>query len=435
MAGREIWPIDKSPPERRLALVVVIVFLVAGSAWILFSDLLLYSVIQDRAVVARLETAKGWVFVALAALLLYVVTLRSAAQIARANKTISAVVESIGDGVLLLGSDRKIIYANPASIRMLRVSNANDLRGMGASEFSRRFHVSYPDGHLVPPDQFVSQRVFDEPGPISYKAVLYPPGEPEVVIYCTAAGVRSGLGKSADLVVSIMHDITATEQLDRSRDELFTATAHAIKTPVAVIKSAAQVLEAGVPSQVSRSTAMIARQCARIERLVENLLALSRIRSGTLQLHPAEIDLHRVVEDVAAEIAGLSHGHDIDVRLEAHPRVRVDPERLQMVIRNTIHGATRSARPGGPVTVWVDCAGHDAEIGVSYQPDLSDGDPTTEFDDIGVGRFVTTMIVEAHGGTLTEQTGGGDTTVQIRLPVLSEGAVCDDGPRRRTRRR
>ena len=216
-----MWPIATPATERRVAAIVVLVFVIAGSAWVLLSDLLLYSIVHDRAAVARLETAKGWVFVALAALLVYVVTRRAAARLAKSARTISAVLESIGDGVLILGPDRAIAYANPASRQMLNADASDDLQGVGAQEFSRRFRVSYPDGRLVPPDQFVSQRVFDEAGPIRYTAVLHPPGGSEVVASCTAAGVRSEMESSADIVVSVMHDITVTEHLDSLRDELF----------------------------------------------------------------------------------------------------------------------------------------------------------------------------------------------------------------------
>ena len=422
---RDQWPLAKPASERRLALLVVLVFLVAGSLWILFTDLLLYSLIQDPIVIARIETAKGWAFVALAAFLLYVVTLRAGAKLAKATRTISKVLESIGDGVLLLGTDRTIAHANPAAVRMLKVKSVDELRGMGAPEFSRRFRVSYPDGHLVPPDQFVSQRVFDEEGTLQYNAVLYPEEGSELDLSCTAAGVRSEVGRAPELVVSIMHDITASEHLERLRDDLFAETAHAIKTPITVIKSASQMLSAAAPPQSLPSAKMIERQCLRIERLVENLLALSRIRSGTLQLHPVEVELGPVIEDVARQVKRVSNGHDILVHLDGPVQVHADRERLVMVLRNAIDAAVRTARPATPVTIQLDRSGSDGEIAVSFRPSVStDLDDTfrkeAEFDDLGVGRYVTTTIIEAHGGSFTEQFDDAVNTIRIRLPAISE---------------
>jgi len=425
MARGETWPIARPASERRLAFVVAFAFLIVGSLWVLFTDVLLYAVTHDRAVIARFETAKGWTFVGLTALLLFAITMRAATQLTRATRTTSAVLDSIGDGVLLLGSDRTIAHANPAAVRMLQAENRDALRGMGAPEFSRRYQVSYPDGHLVPPDQFVSQRVFDEDGPIRYKALLYPRKDTELVISCTAAAVRSANGGPADVVVSVMHDITATERMDRLRDELFTGTAHALKTPISVIKSASQVLSAGAPPDLLKSTTLIERQCVRIERLVENLLALSRIRSGTLQLHPACVELGPIIEDVVNQARRISNTHNVLFRQAADVRIRADRERLVMMLRNVTDAAARASRPGRPVTVRLDRRGDEAEIAVAFYPDSAHHSAETsqsdyEFDDLGVGRYVTATIVEAHGGTLTEEADDTATTIRIRLPLLVE---------------
>jgi len=422
------WPFPEPATERRVALLVVLVFVVAGTAWILSTDILLYSVVHDKTVIARVETAKGWTFVVLAAALLFAVTLRSARQLTRASRALSAILESIGDGVLLLGRDRTICYANPASVQML-ATEVDEFRGMSASEFSRRFHVSYPDGRVVPPDQFVSQRVFDEPGPLRYKAVVYPPGLDEVILHCTAAGVRQEIEDSAFMVVSVMHDITAVEQQERLRNELFASAAHAVKTPVSVIKGASQLLSAEVPAHLRSSVAMIERQCARIDRQVDNLLAFSRMSTGTLQLHPDEVELGPIVEDVTDEAAKLSHDHDIDVQLLACPHVHGDRERLAMVLRNVIHAALRGSKPGAGVLVRLERRDADAEIAVSYRPDPSKIDVVdaaregTEFDDIGVSRHVTMSLVEAHGGTLVEQSDRDHASVRIHLPVTLKDAA------------
>jgi len=425
MGESATWPIVTSATERRLALIVLAVFLVAGAVWILLTDLVLYWVVSDRTVIARLETAKGWMFVALAAGIVYWVTLRSARRLTKTSRTLAAVVKSIGDGVLILGPDRTIAYANPASVEMLN-STAADLRGMGAEEFSRRFRVSYPDGRLVPPGQFVSQRVFDQPGPIRYKAVLAPPDKPELVVSCTAACVRMEIEKAPELVVSVLSDITATEHLESLRDGLFSAAAHAMKTPVAVIKGASQLITGEAPAALRGSALMIERQCARIDRLVDNLLVLSRIRSGTLQVYPAALELDGLLEEAIAELNRLSFGHDIRVRIASRPLVHGDRERLRLVLRNALHTAARASRRGGELLLRLDENGGDAGIQVSYHHDLENaasaaGAPDADFEDMGTSRHVTAAIVEAHGGSVAERTEGGVTTVSIRLPAIPRG--------------
>ena len=108
----------------RVAATVTGVFCAAGLAWVFVTDILLYSVTRDRTLIARIETAKGWAFIGLACLLLYAVTFLSAARLDRVRRLTAAVVESIADGVLLLGHDRAIAYANPAAVRMLGLAGA-----------------------------------------------------------------------------------------------------------------------------------------------------------------------------------------------------------------------------------------------------------------------------------------------------------------------
>src|SRR5262249_1769946 len=155
------------------------------------------------------ETAKGWTFISLTSLLLYAVTFLGAARLDRVRRLTAAVVESIADGVLLLGHDRKIAHANPAAQRMLG-RPGKELIGMDAKECSRPFRVCTPSGALMPPERHISQRVFDEGGPLHDKETLHPPGG-DVVISVTAAGVRMHLGEPAMWVVSVMHDITDSD--------------------------------------------------------------------------------------------------------------------------------------------------------------------------------------------------------------------------------
>jgi signal transduction histidine kinase len=402
-----------------LALLVAAAFIVAGLAWVLLTDVLLYTFASDPVLIARVETAKGWIFVGLAAVLLYLFTLRSASRMSRARAIISTVVDSIADGVLLLGPDRRIKHANPAAARMLRCDH---LVGIGADEFSRRFHVSYPDGRIVPPDQYISQRVFDEGGPLHYKALMYPPGAGELVISATAAAVRDELGEPPHLVVSVMHDITASERMERTRDEFFAAAAHALKTPVAIIKANVQGTARGDPAQLLESMAAIDRQCRRIDRLVQNLLVLARTRTQTLQLRHEDLELAPLVERNVHEIAVtyLQRAVVTDVLEKCH--VRADGERLGLALRDLLDLACRLATPSSAVTVAVSRRGADAVVTVRYDalpPEEVTVDGCGAYDEIGIDRLVVQAIAAAHGWTLSEEKTGSAALISMRLPTLS----------------
>ena len=414
----------KPQSARRVAVTVAAIFAAVGTAWVVLTDLLLYRLVQDRVLIAYLETGKGWVFVALGCFLVYTVTLYSASRVIRAHIVVSAVVDSIADGVLLLGPERTIVHANPAALRMLRCGSLGDLLGMDSNEFSRRYRVSYPNGALVPLDQLISQRVFEEGGPLHLKGVLHPPGSQELVILATAAAVRERAAERAAMVVSVLHDITIAENLERLRDQFFAAAAHSLKTPVAVVKTHVQILSRAAAPQYRRSTAAIERQCDRIDRLVQNLLVLARMRSHTLQLEIQEVDLVALVERVTRAMAQLMLQNDLHVEIDAHPHVFGDEERLATMLSNLIDEACRSSIPGSPLRVVVTGGDVTAAIGIRHYLLPQEERPReiyTEYGDVGIARCVATTIVDAHGGTLRADTVGDETIDWVHLPA-AEGA-------------
>jgi two-component system, OmpR family, phosphate regulon sensor histidine kinase PhoR len=404
---------------REIAYTVAAAFAVAGFLWVLVSDLTLYAFASDPVLIARIETAKGWAFVAVGALFVYYITVRSASALARDRATIKAVIESIADGVLLLGRDRRIERANPAAARMLRCDN---LAGMGVEEFSRRFRVSYPNGAVLPMDEFISQRVFDEAGPLTHRIVLYPePNGSELVISAKAAAVRTSLDERPELVVSVMHDITDAAQFDRLRDDFFAAAAHSLKTPVAVIKTNAEIVSIGDTAMASESAAAIKRQCERIDLLLENLLVLARVGSNTLQLYPRDVDLRTLVERVVQQGVAARGPRDVKCDLAGSPRVHADSERLALALRNLVDSAYRLSTPRSPIQVLMTQQGCDVEVGVRHTS-IAAGQPdavlSMAYDGLGVSRLVATTIIESHGGTLRDEAAGAETTVWVRLPVL-----------------
>lgn len=407
----------RDPSARQVALSIATIFAICGLGWVLLSDLILYGFTADSAFIARFETAKGWVFVLAASVLVYLVTFHRASGVIWLRRLNQAVVDSIADGLLLLGHDRTIAHVNPAAERILGCSK-EELVGMGAREFSRRFRVSYPDGALVPPESFVSQRVFEEGGPLRYKAVLHPDGGGERIVSVIAAAVRIEAGAPARWVVSVMHDITASEKIDRMRDNFFAAAAHSLKTPVAVIKANVQALLPGETEAQHGAAASLLRQCDRVDRLVQNLSVLARARSEALTLHPHAMEVGPLAETIAAA-AERSHRREIRTETEGSLWVYADQERLALVIRNHIYEAGRLSMPATPLEIVARGEGDSVVVGFGYQPTPEREEAIElylEHDDIGVGRSVAQAIIEAHGGSLDEEVTADKVYQWIRLP-------------------
>jgi PAS domain S-box-containing protein len=402
-------------PERYTVVTIVAVFLLAGLAWVMITDMLLYAFAHDPVLVARIETAKGWIFVALAGGLLYFVTSRSVARLSRARATISTVIGSIGDGVLLLGEDRKIVRANPAAQAMLG-ADESALVGLDAREFVRRFRVSYTDGSFVAPEELISQRVFEQPGPLHYKATLHRADGDELVILATAAAVDPRPGEPVRLVVSILHDITQIEQIERLRDELFGAAAYALKAPVAIIKGSVQLLATSDPERLERSTATIERQCGRLDRLVKNLLYFSRIRAGTLRLAPATFRLEEEARLTADEMARSSAEHELRTEIASSSSVIADREAIGMLLRNLVECAFRFSARLSPVTLVVQDALGAVDVGVRYAPNPDVlTEPVHENDELAVMQTVMRAIVKAHCGSMREESSNTAVTSWVRL--------------------
>lgn len=227
---------------------------------------------------------------------------------------------------------------------------------------------------------------------------------------------------AAARVVSVMHDISETERLEDARNRFFAAAAHCLKSPVSIIKASAQLLSRSAEPQLARPLSTIERQSSRIDRLVDNLLLLARLRSGTLQLYPTRVELGRLVKDVAQEMSTASRHHEVGADVEARPSVHADRERLAVALRNVIDGGLRTSEAGSPVVVRLTERDGDAEISVRYQVSLEGGpsDAFREYDDLDVSRHVTVAVVEAHGGVLREEKVGCDTTAWIRLPAIDD---------------
>jgi two-component system sensor histidine kinase KdpD len=224
------------------------------------------------------------------------------------------------------------------------------------------------------------------------------------------------------------------------RAALFSSVTHDLRTPLASITaSASSLLEEGVPftdDQRRELLRTILEESERLNRLVGNLMDLSRLRAGALTPSVEPVALEDLVASVLRRLQPRLEGRPVRVRIrEDLPDVPVDVVQMDQVLTNLIENAARYSPPHSEIGVsgvrWHDTV----EVRVS---DRGPGIPTDErskvFEEFyrrdvdghrggtGLGLSIAHAVVAAHGGAMwVEETPGGGATVGFRLPLAAQG--------------
>ncbi|MFD9414350.1 ATP-binding protein [Streptomyces goshikiensis] len=229
-------------------------------------------------------------------------------------------------------------------------------------------------------------------------------------------------------------EIEPVKAADRMRTALLAAVSHDLRTPLAAGWAAIESLRASdVEFSEEDRDALLAtadESMARLNRLVENLLDMSRLQAGALKL---ELRATHLMEVLPAALDGLpADAPTVDIRsLERAPAVLADPPLLERVVANLLNNAARHTPPGRQVLLTASALDDRVEIRVvdrgpgipeadrenAFVPfqRLGDTDNTTG---VGLGLALSRGLAEAMGGTLTpEDTPGGGLTMTLSLPA------------------
>jgi signal transduction histidine kinase len=223
------------------------------------------------------------------------------------------------------------------------------------------------------------------------------------------------------------------------KDVFLASVAHEMRTPLAAAKAQAQLaLHQLVESECDKMSAgalrLISRQIDKVGDLVSDLLDVSRLEAGVLQLNRGEVDVAAVTRDVIGRLKVLADGREIGVDAPEHATVNGDRDRIEQVVTNLLSNAMRYSPQGGRIEVgvqahpeWVQISVRDHGLGVpkDQQQRIFDRFARVHAENgggagIGLGLSIAKAIVEQHGGRIwVESTGknGDGSTFLVRLPL------------------
>jgi CheY-like chemotaxis protein len=227
---------------------------------------------------------------------------------------------------------------------------------------------------------------------------------------------------------------------DRRKDEFLATLAHELRNPLAPISSGLQVMRmAGAQGIIEQSRSMMERQLVQMTRLVDDLLDVSRLTTGKLELRRERVALRDVVAAALETSRPVieHHGHELAIAVPDEPVVvDGDPIRLAQVVSNLLTNSAKYTRRGGHIRVSV---ARECSSAVVVVADDGVGIPThmlesvfgmfTQVDrtlekatgGLGIGLSLVKGLVEMHGGTIearSEGEGKGSEFV-VRLPLAA----------------
>jgi two-component system CheB/CheR fusion protein len=231
----------------------------------------------------------------------------------------------------------------------------------------------------------------------------------------------------------------ALREADRRKDEFLATLAHELRNPLAPIRNALGILHLAPAdgSAVRQARALIERQVAQMVRLVDDLLDVSRITRGKIELRKERVELADIVKAAVETSRPLieAAGHQLRVVLPGEAiHLHADPTRLAQVLANLLNNSAKYMLPGGSILLsgaregqWAIVRAKDTGIGIP--PEMLDSifDLFTQVDHslersqggLGIGLTLVRSLVHLHGGTVeavSEGRGRGSEFV-VRLPA------------------
>ena len=223
------------------------------------------------------------------------------------------------------------------------------------------------------------------------------------------------------------------ERVDEQRGALLRSVSHDLRTPLATIRAVASDLRSGVIyDEATRDELLdlVGDEAERLDRLVANLLSLSRIEAGALKPDRGAVDLDDLVNERVRRLSRLFLQVRITVDMPPDlPLVDADHTQLQQVVTNLLENAARHAPPKSAVTVTARRAGadrvallvRDEGAGVAEHERKRVFEPFRRGEgsrSSGIGLAICRAVVDAHGGTIeVERTPGGGATFVVGLPM------------------
>lgn len=339
------------------------------------------------------------------------------------HSLLDATMSGMREGLLVVDKDMRVVASNPAARRLFNPT-VPALESQRLTELTRNpaIYSAFLDGLKGQERSGI-------------KVETHGPERQIFDLRVVPIGKINGNGAAAG-ALGVFFDITRTERLEHVRQEFLSNVSHELRTPLTSIIAFVETLETGAMEDTEscqRFLSIIRKNASRMQGLIDDILELTAIEGGNVQLRAAPVELYELVQSVCDSLDAKAAAQSITLENKVEPDATVyaDERRLEQMLTNLIDNAIKFSREHGTVTISYERGTRDRIL----VQDNGDGIPAQHLERLferfyrvdrarsrdmggtGLGLAIVKHIALLHGGevTVTSELGKG-STFTIHLP-------------------
>jgi len=330
-------------------------------------------------------------------------------KVLRDQRQTEAVVRSIAEGLVVLDAQGRVVMINPAAERLLGVSREEKLGKPISSDIKDEQLIALVKGAPGAEDKEIE--------------LLSPKDDTKKILRASTAVIENEGGETIGMV-SVLSDITKQKELDQMKSTFVANVSHELRTPLIAIQKSVALILSKAPGQLTRAQeeflSMADRNLKRLSLLINDLLDLSKIEAGKMELRKEVSPIAKVIADAAGSLGTWAQAKEITIEqhiLGDMPDVLMDSNRIIQVLNNLVGNAIKFTPHNGTIIVRASFHKEKKEIEVSVQ-DSGIGIPpevlpkmfskfyqvgervSTDIAGTGIGLSISKEIIKLHGGNI-----------------------------------
>lgn len=341
---------------------------------------------------------------------------------------LSSIIQTVRESLLVLNPEFKVISANDHFFKTFKVTSQETLGKLLYDLGNRQWNIEKLKELLV--------RILPTNNPVLDFEVEHEfPHIGKKLMLLNAYRVELE-GQYKDRILIAIEDITERREIERRKDDFLSIASHELKTPLTSIKGFMQMLirlqPPGLPDQYQTIFEKVNVAIERLNGLITDLLDVSRIQSGNIEIHKDTFDFDRMVAETIEQMQSLSSSHRIICTGASNVKVFADEQQIVQVLNNLLANAIKYSPESRDIFVhisrvsnYVKVSVRDSGVGINledqqrvFQRFFRGAEFQKKMAGMGIGLYVCEQIIKNHNGTIwLESEKNHGSTFNFTIPI------------------